>query len=348
MARSQFYDSVQDSSGNFVTTSEVTVYLYGTTTKATIYENESGSTQKANPFYPTDGFINFWAEPNSYDVRIVDTANPITFNSRTMRFDAIPAVSGVISQTINDGAIVNNDVSSSAAISYSKLNLNGSIVNADINSAAAINYSKLNLSNLIVNSDIATAASISQNKIAGYYYATSFPSSPYDGQECVIRPEKLVPFSYIKNQVGSNNVEWTFRYRSDTSKWVFMSGLPIGIFITTSGSITSTTYATYVANFDAAIPITGTYLVEIGAKMTNPPVGGNRLYFSFDAPPGLPASDANSLSTVASTNVSLETTLSRKVIVNLASSSGITCKARVTGGTGTISDAYVLMTPIVV
>lgn len=122
MARSQFYDSVQDSSGNFVTTSEVTVYLYGTTTKATVYENESGSTQKANPFTPTDGFIKFWAEPGSYDVLIADTANPAVFTTRTIRFDSIPAVSGVISQTINDGAVTNNDLESSSVLDKAGIN----------------------------------------------------------------------------------------------------------------------------------------------------------------------------------------------------------------------------------
>jgi len=126
MARSQFYDSVQDSSGNFVTTSEVTVYLYGTTTKATIYENESGSTQKANPFYPTDGFINFWAEPNSYDIVITDTANPAAFSTRTVRFDSIPAVSGVINQTILNSAVTSNKIS------------DGTVINDDLDSSSVL------------------------------------------------------------------------------------------------------------------------------------------------------------------------------------------------------------------
>lgn len=41
------------------------------------------------------------------------------------------------------GLIVNADISPSAAIAYSKLNLSNSIVNADINASAAIAYSKL-------------------------------------------------------------------------------------------------------------------------------------------------------------------------------------------------------------
>lgn len=64
------------------------------------------------------------------------------------------------------GSIVNADINASAAIAYSKLNLTGSIVNADINASAAIVYSKLSLSNSIVNADINTSAAIAYSKLA--------------------------------------------------------------------------------------------------------------------------------------------------------------------------------------
>ena len=44
---------------------------------------------------------------------------------------------------ISSGVIVNDDVNSSAAIAYSKLNLSSSIVNADINGSAAIDATKI-------------------------------------------------------------------------------------------------------------------------------------------------------------------------------------------------------------
>lgn len=62
--------------------------------------------------------------------------------------------------------ISNTNVSTSAAISYSKLNLTGSIVNTDVSTGAAISYSKLNLSNSIVNTDVSTGAAIDRSKIA--------------------------------------------------------------------------------------------------------------------------------------------------------------------------------------
>jgi hypothetical protein len=61
--------------------------------------------------------------------------------------------------------IVNADVSASAAIAYSKLNLATSIVNADISTSAAIAYSKLNLATSIVNADVSTSAAIAGSKL---------------------------------------------------------------------------------------------------------------------------------------------------------------------------------------
>lgn len=70
--------------------------------------------------------------------------------------------SGVLSSS----TIVDADVSSSAAIAYSKLNLAGNIINTDVASGAAIAYSKLNLSGNIVNADISTSAAIADTKLA--------------------------------------------------------------------------------------------------------------------------------------------------------------------------------------
>lgn len=64
------------------------------------------------------------------------------------------------------GNLTNSNISASAAIAYSKLNLSNSIVNADINSSAAIAYSKLALSNSIVNADINASAAIAYSKLS--------------------------------------------------------------------------------------------------------------------------------------------------------------------------------------
>lgn len=64
------------------------------------------------------------------------------------------------------GLIVNADISPSAAIAYSKLNLATSIVNADISGSAAIAYSKLNLATSILNADISASAAIAYSKLS--------------------------------------------------------------------------------------------------------------------------------------------------------------------------------------
>jgi len=85
------------------------------------------------------------------------------------------------------GAIANADVSATAAIAYSKLNLAGNIVNADISSSAAIADSKLatistagkvsgtaiTSGNISTSGSVATSSSISSSSAsAGIGYAT--------------------------------------------------------------------------------------------------------------------------------------------------------------------------------
>lgn len=67
------------------------------------------------------------------------------------------SAAGILSTSL----IVNADVSSSAAIAYSKLGLTNSIVNADIASTAAIGYTKLSLTGSLVGGDLASNISIS-------------------------------------------------------------------------------------------------------------------------------------------------------------------------------------------
>lgn len=78
-----------------------------------------------------------------------------TFTNKT-----IDATSNTLSN------LTNSNISSSAAIAYSKLALAGSIVNSDVSPSAAISYSKLSLSNSLVNSDISSSAAISRSKVA--------------------------------------------------------------------------------------------------------------------------------------------------------------------------------------
>ena len=98
--------------------------------------------------------------------------------------------SSIVSADITDGEVVNADISTSAAIAYSKLNLASSITNSDLAgsiaasklvgtdiatvgtittgtwSGTAVNYNKLNLTGSIVNADISSSAAIADSKLA--------------------------------------------------------------------------------------------------------------------------------------------------------------------------------------
>jgi hypothetical protein len=98
--------------------------------------------------------------------------NVIIGDNSTNQSDAVDTSSvgdiladSTLGLSIKSGIIVNAMVSPSAAIAYTKLNLNNSIVDSDINTAAAIAYSKLNLSASIVNSDVSPTASIAYSKL---------------------------------------------------------------------------------------------------------------------------------------------------------------------------------------
>jgi hypothetical protein len=125
-------------------------------------------------------------------VAVVGESTAQTLTNKTINA-ANNTITGITSAMIADGTIVNGDISSSAAIAYSKLALTGSItssdiandtiVNADINSAAAIDKTKISgtavtladsgivtsamiADGTIVDGDISTSAAIARTKVA--------------------------------------------------------------------------------------------------------------------------------------------------------------------------------------
>lgn len=108
---------------------------------------------------------------NSFNDNLFNIYNNVD-NDKIMKFNA-GNITAFTTRTLTMadfdtdlGALVNANISASAAIAYSKLNLALSIVNADISASAAIAYSKLNLANSIVDADVAAGAAIAVNKLA--------------------------------------------------------------------------------------------------------------------------------------------------------------------------------------
>jgi hypothetical protein len=109
----RYNDSVTTLRGDAVGGASVTVYLAGTTTKATIYLYGSTAVEKSNPTY-TDGYGRyfFYAEPGLYDLTIAGS-NVITYTVEDVR---IFSDTGYTYNVLDYGAIPGDGVDDSAAI----------------------------------------------------------------------------------------------------------------------------------------------------------------------------------------------------------------------------------------
>lgn len=148
----------------------------------------SGMLQKAGGSFTLTAEVNFGAtyglktayiksqatNPSATGIMRLGNTEAISWRNAANNADLALAVNGSNQLQFNGnsflytgaGSIVNADISASAAIAYSKLNLTGSIVNADVSASAAIAYSKLNLAGSIVNADISASAAIAYSKLA--------------------------------------------------------------------------------------------------------------------------------------------------------------------------------------
>lgn len=78
----------------------------------------------------------------------------------------VSPTAGIVYTKLNlTNSIVNADVATSAAVAYSKLNLTGAVVNADVSNSAAVAYSKLNLTGGVVNADVSNSAAVAYSKL---------------------------------------------------------------------------------------------------------------------------------------------------------------------------------------
>lgn len=78
----------------------------------------------------------------------------------------ITSAAGSSNTTISNGVITDTHISSSASISWSKVNSTGLVTNTDIAPTAAIAWSKINSTGLVINADIGASAAIAWTKIS--------------------------------------------------------------------------------------------------------------------------------------------------------------------------------------
>lgn len=165
--------------------------------------------------------------------------------------------------------LVDANVSSSAAIAYSKLALAGSIVNNDVSASAAIAKSKL-ASLAIADADVAAGAAVIASKLQ-WSAGTSPPGSPTTGDLWFY-------------QDVANSIYWLFRYNSAqaTYKWEFVGGSPLVSFVATDETTTSATYtALATAGPSIALPRAGDYDILIESYQQQDG-GTGKSYMSYD------------------------------------------------------------------
>ena len=132
---------------------DVTVYTTGNT--LTITRGIDGPTPGTGSAHSAGAVVRHMAIGRDYQEANDHIENSTTAHGLTLANVVKTTDSGVVTSTmILDGTIANADISSSAAIAYSKLNLASSITSSDI------------LNNTITNEDINASAGIALSKLA--------------------------------------------------------------------------------------------------------------------------------------------------------------------------------------
>lgn len=142
----------------------------------------------------------FPSGPSTNTVPVVTSANTVTWQQISNAQVSSSAAIAYSKLTLTN-SIVNADVASGAAISYSKLSLTGGIINADVNASAAIAYSKLNLASSITSGDIVdgTLLNIDVNASAGIDTAKLSYTSAGTGGTARTVAAKLGDAVYLKD-----------------------------------------------------------------------------------------------------------------------------------------------------
>lgn len=170
-------------------------------------------------------------------------------------------------------------------------------------------------------------------------YGSTLPSSPSAGDE----------YYYVAD--STNGVIWHLRYKDSTNKWEFLGGAPLaGVQNTgTSSTLTSTTYVYDLTTADGpsvTIPLPGIYRIEFGLDVS---ISAN----NQTATMGLHTSSTANTDLIAGAELSIETVSSNHIVTStkfihyypFATSGTIYAQFKTTGGTATVSNRWIALTP---
>lgn len=252
--RSQYTDVIIDDEGNALNNISVSVYRNGTSSLATIYSNKAGG-GKGNPFTTdTDGLIQFWSNPGSYDIVLSDTQNPKRVQDRTITFESISGDDkGVDGDQLEDDAIdsdhlqtdsvgkpeIQNDAVQSEETKsiwpWTTLFSASFTPDGGISPSAGVEYF-LPLGGAGVSSTIDVGT---ENNAAAIYRAIHpgpFGSGVLNGAGVELRLNGLVVFDL--NATGRTDLIWTYRLREITPDTVPSGSAALGSQIGSSLALT--------------------------------------------------------------------------------------------------------------
>lgn len=161
-----------------------------------------------------------------------------------------------------------------------------------------------------------------------------FPASPADGE--------VVRYKALAAATGAySDALWTFVYSAVDAYWYNAGCMPIVREIDTQETTASATYANLLTTGPALVlPFAGDYLFFYGCLAVNSGAG-NVSAISPDFGPG--AVDADNALVVGQNNASIDRPRVKTIV---AAGSTVTCKYRVTAGTGTFEKRFLNVTPL--